>query len=110
MPYLCKKSGEVIPIPVKSGFVLAGMRNIRYKTEKIILEKREKLILYTDGITEAENPQKDMYGAERLMEALGDCTEKTVDETVRKIVVSVENFAQDSEQADDITVLAVERL
>ena len=44
------------------------------------------------------------------MEALGDCTEKTVDETVRKIVVSVENFAQDSEQADDITVLAVERL
>ena len=110
VPYLCKKSGEVIPIPVKSGFVLAGMRNIRYKTEKIILEKREKLILYTDGITEAENPQKDMYGAERLMEALGDCTEKTVDETVRKIVVSVENFAQDSEQADDITVLAVERL
>ena len=76
------------------------MRNIRYKTEKIILEKREKLILYTDGITEAENPQKDMYGAERLMEALGDCTEKTVDETVRKIVVSVENFAQDSEQAE----------
>lgn len=109
VPYICKMDGSIMAVPMKAGFVLAGMKNIRYRTEKIVLQAQEKLILYTDGVTEATDCGMKMYGTERLMEVLKGCKGKVVKQTIEDIVESIEVFVDSAEQADDITILAVER-
>ena len=95
---------------MRHGFVLAGMENIRYRTEQIVLEYGEKLVLYTDGVTEAINPSMEMYTEKRLVEVLGNSAKKTTREMVEEINASVYHFADTAEQFDDITVLVLERM
>lgn len=109
VPYLCSKDGNVVPFKMDPGFVLAGLKKMKFKTESAMLHKKEKLILYTDGVTEAINPKVEMYMEERLERVLKECAEKTVKETVEGISQSVHTFADGAEQADDITILVVER-
>lgn len=109
VPYLCNQNGEVREVPMHHGFVLAGMENIRYRTEQIVLEFGEKLVLYTDGVTEAINPAMEMYTEKRLVEVLGNSAKKDTRGTVEAINDSVFHFADTAEQFDDITVLVLER-
>ncbi len=110
MPYIVQPNGDVRELQMKPGFVLAGLKNIKYKTETSRLELKEKLVLYTDGVTEAINKQVEMYTEERLKKVLGDDASSTVRETVEHIVDSVNTFADGAEQFDDITVLTVVRM
>ena len=77
---------------MKPGFVLAGMKNINYRTEKIILDQREKLILYTDGVTEATNQELQMYRSERLIEILKQSSKRHAEEMIEQIIESIEVF------------------
>ena len=110
MPYIVQPNGDVRELQMKPGFVLAGLKNIKYKTETSMLDLKEKLVLYTDGVTEAINKQVEMYTEERLKKVLGDDASSTVRETVEHIVDSVNTFADGAEQFDDITVLTVVRM
>ena len=109
VPYRCKENGVVEEFAMQPGFVLAGLKRTKYQTEVTTLDKHEKLLLYTDGVTEAINPKMDMYMEERLEEVLKNSDNKTVKEMVGNVVESVQVFAEDAEQADDITMLMVER-
>ena len=66
-------------------------------------------MLYTDGVTEAVNPNNDFYGEKRFIETLqtGLNTKKTSEETVKLIKSSVYEFYDGREQFDDLTVLAL---
>jgi sigma-B regulation protein RsbU (phosphoserine phosphatase) len=79
-----------------------------YRTERIHLDPGDEVILYTDGVTEAMNPEKLFYGDARL---LGIVDEKKEDadpvRLVERVVESVRVFADTEPQSDDITVLAV---
>ena len=110
VPYISNEDGEVRSISMKPGFVLAGMKNINYRTEKIILDQREKLILYTDGVTEATNQELQMYRSERLIEILKQSSKRHAEEMIEQIIESIEVFVNGAEQADDITILILERL
>ena len=109
VPYLCNAKGEVRELSMNPGFVLAGLKNFKYQTEEMVLEPGEKLVLYTDGVTEAINPAVEMYTEERLIQVLQESAKETVKEVVEKINASVDAFADTAEQFDDITILVVER-
>lgn len=109
MPYLCNAQGEVREISMNPGFVLAGLKNFKYQTAEMVLEPGERLVLYTDGVTEAINPKVEMYTEERLIHVLQDSAGAAVKEIVERINHSVETFADTAEQFDDITILVVER-
>ncbi len=73
------------------------------------LAKGDKLILYTDGITEATNSNGDPYGEERFMAAIKDNLNSPVDELVKNIVSGLEEFAGNAAFDDDITICVFEK-
>lgn len=66
-------------------------------------------VLYTDGVTEAENGAGAMFGDDALRDIVGQHGITDADSCVDKIVAAVDEFATGQPQADDITVLAVYR-
>ena len=88
--------------------IFAGViDNFCYTEEEITLEKGSKLFLYTDGVTEAENAEKELYGDERLLKILSDNTSDDVRCTVETIVDSVACHVQEAEASDDLTILLI---
>ncbi|HEX3863246.1 MAG TPA: CHASE2 domain-containing protein [Stellaceae bacterium] len=73
------------------------------------LEKNALLVLYTDGVTEAQDPQGELYSAARLAAALSALQAKTAQTAVDGTFSAVRRFVGSAEQADDITVLAIRR-
>ena len=90
----------------KSGIMLAAMEDTKYTEHEIQLQKGSRLFLYTDGVTEAQNPQKELFGEQMLLGALAKSAALTAKEKIEAINAEVERFAGGEPQADDITALA----
>jgi serine phosphatase RsbU (regulator of sigma subunit) len=74
------------------------------------MEPGSKLFLYTDGVPEADGAGMEMFGTERMLEALNSANGSDVKELIEHIENSVSEFAGDTEQSDDITMLCLEYL
>ncbi|MGE5397588.1 MAG: SpoIIE family protein phosphatase, partial [Chitinophagales bacterium] len=112
-PVIKKAAGSVEWLPVKPGMVLAGMEDIEYVEQEIILTPGDFLFLYTDGVTEACNKALELYSNNRLLEELNKDTlngRSTAADIVECVLHSVESFAEGAEQADDITMLSLKYL
>ena len=80
-----------------------------YKPESLDLCPGTRLLLYTDGVTEAEKADKEQFGEERLLQHVSAPEFKNLnpEEMVSSVLDAVKNFAGDNEQNDDITIFAV---
>lgn len=79
-----------------------------FKKEVLQLEKGTRLLLYTDGVTEAEDIDKNQYGEDRLLEFVRNIPENdSSEDVIDKLFSSVKDFTGENEQNDDITVLTV---
>ena len=76
-------------------------------SESMDLAPGDTLVLYTDGVTEAANPEGKMFGDERLLECLEPGRNAT--QTVTHLMQAVRDYAAGAPQSDDITILAVRR-
>lgn len=107
-PYIVRADGTVEPLKMRAGFVLAGMEGIRYRNHTVQLNKKDKLLLYTDGVTEATNTALELYGETRLEEVLKGTEQIGPKPCIEKIHASLMEFAGGAEQADDITMVILE--
>lgn len=89
------------------GFVLAGMEDTDYKENRIRLKKGDRLFLYTDGVTEAADPDDRLYGEERLKEFVSALPELDGKEFLSRIQTDIRGFQKEREQFDDITMLSL---
>ena len=80
-----------------------------YELRRLILGPNEILVLYTDGVTEALDPEQALYGEDRLQGLLGQARPAGARECVDLIVEDVGTFARGATQADDITLVALRR-
>lgn len=94
----------------KSGPMMAYLDSVDYKPLSLTLKPGDALFLYTDGVTEALDGKDELFGEERLSETLGTVASNAPDAICRHVRVAVAAFAAGAPQADDITVLAIERL
>ncbi len=92
------------------GLVLAAMEDFVYKENELTLEKGDRLFLYTDGVTEAENVDHDLYGEERLQSCLDDSKDLNVDATIEAVKESMSKHVGKADQFDDITMMCVQRI
>jgi len=107
-PPLLKKHGKDYEfLETEPGFVLAWMKDAKYKQKEISLEPGDVLFLYTDGVTEAMNRKKELFGDRRLLAALNAGGDSGVKELLSAVKLEVDNFSDGTEQADDITMLAL---
>ena len=92
----------------KHGFVIGGMAGMKYKEYELTLEPGSKLFLYTDGVPEATDAESNMFGADRMLEALNEKKDGTTVEILKHVRASVDGFVRDAEQFDDLTMLCME--
>ena len=106
-PYLKRADGQLETLQRVHGPVVGAMDGIAYGEDRVQLARDDRLLMFSDGITEAMDPVDQLYGEQRVIEHLkatpdGDCA------TLAKTTLeAVERFAGEAEQADDITVLAL---
>jgi len=79
----------------------------KIQADRIRLHPDDIFILYTDGVTEAMNPQRDLYGEERFLAAIRKYGHLDVDEFVSSIKDDILAFTGGFEQNDDITLVAI---
>ena len=92
----------------KHGFVVGGMEGIVYREYSLPLSPGDKLFLYTDGVPEAVNSAREMFGTERMLLALNEDPDAPPETVLKNVRRSVDRFTQDTEQFDDLTMLCVE--
>ena len=93
----------------KRNYSLGLMENIEYEQETLQLEAGDIIFQYTDGVTEAMNENRKLFGDERLLAALNDLHSQkiSVKEILGGLRKSVAAFVKTAPQSDDITMLAV---
>lgn len=89
----------------KHGFVLAGMEGLTYSEYEIELKSGDIVYVYTDGVAEATDSNNNLYGLERMIDALNNCPEKTPDAIDKYVRTDIDKFVGSAEQFDDITML-----
>lgn len=107
-PVLCEADGQFKLIKDKHGFVIGGMDGIRYKEYELMMQPGSKLFLYTDGVPEATNAKSELFGNDRMIEALNEDNSATPDNILKHVRRAVDGFVKDAEQFDDLTMLCVE--
>lgn len=85
------------------------MPDFPYEGDTVDLQEGARLIIYSDGVTEAENSDKDQYGENRLVEWAQACGygRKKEEDVVGSLLSSVRGFTAGAEQNDDMTILSI---
>ena len=92
----------------KHGFVIGGMEGVKYKEYELTLQPGAKLFLYTDGVPEATDADNQLFGAERMLEALNRAPAASPIEVLKTVRAAVDGFVKEAEQFDDLTMLCME--
>ncbi len=98
-------NGELLP--VVPNFPVGLLDDQRYQAQETLLTPESTLFLYTDGLTEAWNEQHQMYGEQRMCEAVQQASTASVRELVEHLTSDVQRFVDGYEQSDDLTMLAL---
>ncbi len=106
-PLLIKQNNEITFVNSPQSYPLGISTLSPYKLNELQMNKGDKLFLYTDGITEAQNSIDEMYGEEKLKTELANCTKFKADELCNYIFKSAEKFIGNAEQYDDMTVVCL---
>ena len=107
-PAIKRANGEFALYKEKSGFVLAGMENARYREYNLELHKGDMLFIYTDGVAEATDAANTLYGTGRMLAALNRASDGTPKELLHAVKDDVDRFVGEAPQFDDITMLALQ--
>ena len=103
-------SGQARFLETKSNIALGVFSGFPYELQSVKLEKNTRLLLYTDGVTEAERADKSLFGEERLLR-WADTTESFDAATACKDLLDcVKEYTAGNEQNDDITIMTIKYL
>ena len=106
-PILQRKGKGCEELETVHGLMLAAFENTQYNQSEIHLEKGDRLLLYTDGATEAHNKDNELYGVERVERMLEDTRDCSGETTLDRMVENINTFAKDVSQFDDITMVII---
>ena len=106
-PIIIGADGNTTLLKAKIQLFVGVLEDMEYTDEEITLEKNTRLFLYTDGITEAENASKELYGEDRLLSTLAPLGTFDVRIIVDTVVRSVASHVQQAEASDDMTILLI---
>jgi sigma-B regulation protein RsbU (phosphoserine phosphatase) len=104
---LLLRGGELAEPFTEGNFPVGLLPGADYKTALVTLKAGDTLVLFSDGVTEAADPDDELFGVPRLREALAGRHDAPLDDLQKAIFESVEKFSRGASQADDITLLLV---
>lgn len=106
-PYLVRADGSAAKLEGTGGLPLCLMGGFAYGEKSVALQSGDRLVLYTDGVTEAHDVRGEQFEEERLEACLAGSTHGPA-ELCRDVLRSVTGFSGGIEQSDDITLLALQ--
>ena len=109
-PYLIGSEGVAKPLASTGGMALAVVDGIDFAESEVALPPGSAIVMYTDGVTEAFDGDGALYGEARLEAALQAANGGNARSLVDTVVDSVLHYAAGTDQADDITCLALRYL
>lgn len=108
-PYLCHADGRPIESLTNTGMALGVLPGAPLESCRTTLAPGDRLVLYTDGLTEAHNAALEPFGSERLVEYLAAANGTGADRLHVGIRARVADFVGDAPQFDDLTLMVVAR-
>jgi sigma-B regulation protein RsbU (phosphoserine phosphatase) len=109
-PGFVPRDGRCRWLPVERNFILAGMEDMEFVTQEVKIEPGDRIVLYTDGVTDAVNEEGEMFGEDRLMELLAGISGRRA--SSREIVEIMNRelalFQGTVEQSDDVAILVMQ--
>ena len=107
-PALQRPDGSFELFRDKHGLVIGAFDGVRYKEYEMHLEPGSRLFLYTDGVTEAMNTEGDLFGTERMLDALNRQGRAHPEQILRQVTEEINSYIGGAEQFDDLTMLCLE--
>jgi len=108
-PILVKRGGTATPIG-SGGYPVGMLSDVDYEEERVHLDKGDRLILYSDGITECRNNQGKEFSLDRLSRLLEEGQNLPLHKLMKKTTERLHRWRATGEFEDDVTLLAIERI
>jgi sigma-B regulation protein RsbU (phosphoserine phosphatase) len=109
-PMLVPGRGEPASLKAEGGPVLGLLEGSEYPVNKVTLNPGDALVLFTDGVNEAQNVAGDFFGPDRLRGASAEGRDEGTPGLTGSILTAVRAFAGEAPQSDDITILTLKYL
>ncbi len=106
-PALVKANGEFFWLPETGGIIVGIMKGVKYQEQRVQLDVGDFLFLYTDGVVEAFNINKEDFSDRRLSKVLCECRKLPTTELTESVLAAVKAFENGAPQADDITCVGL---
>ena len=104
---LLRHNGVFSYVQQKSGFILGGMEDIKYKNQELFLRPGDLFFQYTDGVPEATNSSWEQIGKDGVLKIINSHAEMGGGELLDAMLREVQDFTGDAPQYDDVTMLAL---
>ncbi len=107
-PFLCKSNGNILYLD-KGGIPIGIFPKAVYETEILNFETGDIVVLYSDGITEAQNPNDAEFGQYNLEKTIKESIDLSPEEIKTNLISALDNFKMGHKQNDDITLCIIKR-
>ena len=107
-PAIKKENGGFEIFKDRHGFVLGGEEGMKYRDYEIRLSPGDKLFVYTDGVPEANDPDGNMFGVERMIDALNEDPDASPEQILGAVRGEISKFVREAERFDDMTMLCLD--
>lgn len=109
-PVLVSPTGECSLLEVEPNLPIGLVDRYTYEEQQMAFEPGSALLLYTDGLTEAVSPQRELFGEDRLLACMRGCHLASARQVIAHLQQEVTEFVGDREQSDDLTMLFIRHL
>ena len=106
-PILIRKEGDLETLG-SGGMPVGIMRDIEFDSFETYVRPGDRLLLYSDGVTECTNMQDEAFGEIRLLSYLKQRTVETIDELLEGLLRAIRTWRGSTEFGDDVSLLAIE--
>lgn len=104
---IIKESGEILKLNQSHGLPIGLYSDKVYANAVVKLEQNDLIYLYTDGVTELQNEDKDHFGKDQLITVLKSVASKSSKEIITSIEADLDNYRGANKQSDDITMMVI---
>lgn len=106
-PPILVRNNQIIRLS-EGGIILGVIKTIMpYNSNTIQLESGDKIIMFTDGVSEAMNPHSQEFSEERLEKIARDTSKLNSQETINRVREEIDEFVQGAPQSDDLTLMII---
>ena len=107
-PIIKRADGKFEMYKDSHSLAIGAMLGTKYTSYEMQINKGDKIFLYTDGVPEATDAEENMFGAQRMLDALNSNPDADPETLLKNVKDAVSGFVKDAEQFDDLTMLGFE--